>query len=422
MKNRCDVSLTAKNCSSAGFTLAEIAVVIVIAGILLATFAGSLTMYMNKAENKAVKTNMDTIQQALEEFYNGTGRFPCPARMALGPDQANFGQEISIVDAGPPQTTTCDAGFVAVNDIARIGAGATSVWVGALPVRSLNLPDQYAQDSWGNRYTYAVTMRQATYPGNPAFPGYVNNGGRIAVIDSANQNILSIPGTADYVVVSHGQDGAGAFSNQGVPGVACPVAPAAMQRENCDVVTSAAPAAACNGGLAPCVMYRKTTLTTTNNAGNNYFDDYVVFRAGSVGATSIQAVPSGAVVAFNSPNCPTGWQPFTAADGRFILAAGNLPAQAYVGGPYDPPPHNWGDAGGQEVVRLTQNNMPAHSHRVESGGAPTTIVGAAGANTTTVVSGSGAPGGAAMLTDQVGGGTDVDIMPPHIVLTYCEKE
>ena len=55
-------------------------------------------------------------------------------------------------------------------------------------------------------------------------------------------------------------------------------------------------------------------------------------------------VPSGAVMAFDSPNCPEGWTRFTQADGRFIMGSRN----------------NSKETGGENSINLTVNQLPPH--------------------------------------------------------------
>jgi hypothetical protein len=76
-----------------------------------------------------------------------------------------------------------------------------------------------------------------------------------------------------------------------------------------------------------------------------------------------QLVPKGAVLAFDTPDaCPEGWSPFVEGQSRFILGASfGLPndlfrAEALTDRKYR-------DHDGEEMVTLTEAQMPAHAHK-----------------------------------------------------------
>lgn len=64
------------------------------------------------------------------------------------------------------------------------------------------------------------------------------------------------------------------------------------------------------------------------------------------------AIPDGAVMAFNLTECPEGWTPYERAVGKFILGLDN----------WNP----W-DIWGNKEVLLQSNNLPAHQHFIRMG-------------------------------------------------------
>ena len=72
-----------RNLNNSGFTLVELATVIMIVGILSAV---TIPCYMNfavKAKNASVKTNMHAIQLGIEDFaMQNDGVYPLPAKEA----------------------------------------------------------------------------------------------------------------------------------------------------------------------------------------------------------------------------------------------------------------------------------------------------------------------------------------------------
>jgi len=273
-----------------GFTLLEMAIVILISGVLLSFMGSALLAYMKKSYITKTHFRIEKIQEALAQYLSVNGRYPCAAARTLGPEDANFGREV---------TTTCNAGTIA--GTARNGG----VRIGAVPTRSLNLPDDFIADAWGHKFTYAVTETLAT----PAL--YSPDGGRITIRDGAGLSLVTPPDTAHYVVVSHGATGDGSFpvGNSAVPSVACPAVGQTLDRENCnDDDTFIA------------------TLVNSDAAAANFFDDYAAFK----GQTApVFVIPQGAVFAFNLSDCPPGgWSEVVAAQGRFIVGAQAAPRPA----------------------------------------------------------------------------------------------
>ncbi len=79
--------------------------------------------------------------------------------------------------------------------------------VGVVPVRSLGLPNDFAFDPWGGRFTYAVDKR---FTATSAMSTYAisNNTGAITINDNSGNAIVS---NAITVIISHGENGHGAF-------------------------------------------------------------------------------------------------------------------------------------------------------------------------------------------------------------------
>jgi hypothetical protein len=122
-----------------------------------------------------------------------------------------------------------------------------------------------------------------------------------------------------------------------------------------------------------------------------------------------QVVPAGAVLAFYT-ECPASenWVPHYAAAGRFLLGAGfgeGLTPQAL------------GKKGGKEQEVLSIEQMPKHSHDIKRG-----IVGdnnnyAAFFNTHVSQT---HPSPAS--TETAGDGQPLEIMPPFLAVSYCQKK
>lgn len=75
-----------------------------------------------------------------------------------------------------------------------------------VPVRTLNLPDEFALDAWNNRIVYTVTEILASDPND-----FDHTQGAILNVDGAGNNILPAAGIGHYVLVSSGREDTGGF-------------------------------------------------------------------------------------------------------------------------------------------------------------------------------------------------------------------
>lgn len=297
----------------AGFTLIELAIVMVISGFLISLLGSALVSYTKKNKIKTTEFRMEKIEEALEQYLNINGRYPCAASRFLGPDDTNFAEQ---------QTTNCRGGPVLAGTVrvpGQLGSSPlNSVRIGAVPTRTLNLPDEFIVDAWGNKFTYAVTETQATIVPLDPNQSYAADGGRIAVRDGVSNTVVFPANSAHYVIISHGITGNGAYplGAATTPSVVCG---AAADSLNCNDASS---------------IFR-TTLVNSDVGNASFFDDYVRFK----GQTApVITVPVGAVVAFNLSSCPTseGWVDYTPAQGRFVI--GSSPAGSMAISKYNMPP------------------------------------------------------------------------------------
>lgn len=341
------------NIRERGFTLVEVAIVMLIGGILLATASTMLLSYLKKTEINTTQERLDQIDEALQLFLSLNGRYPCPARLNAAPDTANFGVEISengCNTVAPAADETIAAGG---------GRGGRLVRIGAVPVRTLNLPDDFVRDAWGGRFTYAITESLA----HPTT--YNRDEGAIFVNDAAGNPVVTFPaaGTAHYIINSHGENNAGAYSASGTGRFACTAG--ARETENCDDDAT----------------FVSTTIRSTGSNANLY-DDFIRVRATTILGIGI---PRNAVMAFDQAACPDGWVEFTPARERVIIGA-------------NPPTYPRGDTSDNNTIGLS--NL----------------------GTDTIIKDlSALPNGGSNIVLSVGAATINNNMQPHIALLYCKK-
>lgn len=231
-----DRIMSVRKSTQAGFTLAELAVVMIISGMLMLGLAHFLYISNQRAAYTHTADALSTSAAAILEFAAlSNGAYPCPANPALRPDNPQYGVSDCTLPTVPGR---------AADDV----AGGDPVYIGVMPVTSL-LPllenveytGRLAVDGWGNKITYAVSANLTSAA------TYDDLLGAISVVDEFDQNILNAPGTAHAVLISHGPNGIGAFPaggtvpNPGCDSVTTPlpptpgfVPPIIDEKENCD--------------------------------------------------------------------------------------------------------------------------------------------------------------------------------------------
>lgn len=199
---------------NSGFSLIELSIVLLILGLMIGGIMSAMTQELRRTKQLDIKTKMDAIEKAIGAFVKKNSRLPCPADGAYVVTVANFGKEGGTAGAG-----TCGTG--ATYNVSGIRTADTTPPTanfvlgntagGVVPVRTLGLPDEYAFDPWGGRFSYAVDIRLTA---TSAFATYsqINTTGSITVNDNSGNARLT---NAISVVISHGQNGHGAYQLSG---------------------------------------------------------------------------------------------------------------------------------------------------------------------------------------------------------------
>lgn len=165
-----------------GFTLLEMAIVLVIVGLLLGGLLGSLNAMHSVQNEKNTRAQLDEIREALITFAIVNRRLPCPAA------------------PGTPESTA-GAGL----ERAPTAAGCTGGAAGVLPWATLGLSQT---DSWGRRFSYRVS------------PAFARSAPAITLASTGdntiqNLSLVAVATQVPAVVVSHGPNPAGSRNRQG---------------------------------------------------------------------------------------------------------------------------------------------------------------------------------------------------------------
>lgn len=265
------------NKGNRGFTTLELAMVLIVFAMVVLTVMTAFKYY-NTSQSKAVTDEaFDTSESGLLAFKASFNRYPCPAGPNVPRGAANYGRE--EIDGAGNCTETNGVEEAPAAGIDMDGnAVDDSVWIGSVPfntmldpdnnpatndgIQNIPLRDGSTYDGFGHRLTYAVTdnlTRVATY--NDFFGAIeivdendnplttekedIDNDGVIDVGEDTNNNgVLDQAQYAHIVLVSHGDNGRGAYTASGVQTEGCPaglpvalfpsVATAISEVENCD--------------------------------------------------------------------------------------------------------------------------------------------------------------------------------------------
>ena len=201
------------------FTLLELSIVLsIIAVIIAGTFSMGSSM-VESARKVNTQQKLDAIEAALMGFRLANNRLPCPTDATITDIPANsatYGYEAANLGACTGGTPAANTSYsVTGNTNATAG---TAVAEGAVPVRTLNLPDEYQVDGWGRKFAYAVwtpLTAVATSTSSPA--AFINYGispncGAITVENAAHGYRTQ---AGAYALISYGPDGHGGYLKSG---------------------------------------------------------------------------------------------------------------------------------------------------------------------------------------------------------------
>lgn len=222
-----------------GFSLVELAIVLVVVSFLAGGLIVTLSAQMELANNSETQRRLADARQALIGYAAANGRLPCPAA---------------------PGTTGIEA--------PAVGGNCTNPWDGFLPGITLGLGPTneagYVLDAWGNPIRYAVTTTANTY-------AFTTTNGLKALWNSGGVGTLS----PDLQICST----ATGFTNSGANAACAPNT--ALATNAVAVVLSQGK----NGGSPPTSADEVANTNadrlfishTPTPAGANEFDDLVVW-------------------------------------------------------------------------------------------------------------------------------------------------
>lgn len=190
-----------------GFTLIELAVVLVIVGILLGSFIGTLTSRIDVTRKSDTINELEEIKQAMIAYAFVNGYLPCP--------------DCDVVDVAAGGV--CIAAIVG-DGVADYDAVANRCHenqrAGNVPWVTLGLGHS---DPWSIRYRYAVQNEYAdsgdlfTLDGATGPTGFAVIQEPDFVADASGAASHSLAGNVVAIIFSHGKNGYGGISEDNRP-------------------------------------------------------------------------------------------------------------------------------------------------------------------------------------------------------------
>jgi len=196
-----------------GFTLIELSISILLISLIISTVMMAENQKIRVDKSAEYTRKQDMIAEALYRYRILNDRLPCPGDSSLTRTSAYFG-----LAANPALGSgDCSAGSSIRSNINPV----TYMYGGSVPVRTLGLPDDVAFDPWGNYFTY-YTYRGATII--HGFSRFNTSYVRLGTLGVSTQYLPTFSfkveglGTEKPVaiVLSHGLNGHGAFTSNGV--------------------------------------------------------------------------------------------------------------------------------------------------------------------------------------------------------------
>jgi hypothetical protein len=140
-----------KQFNSKGVGLVILTVIILTLGLIIAIILENTNVEIALTKTQKTKNKLKNLRESVQVFVLKHGRFPCPASFTQVPGEAGFGIERRV-------DQTCDDTVSGIFEYPEDGETKTAFY-GAVPVRSLQLSDDYMRDNWGNKIGYVISKR-----------------------------------------------------------------------------------------------------------------------------------------------------------------------------------------------------------------------------------------------------------------------
>ena len=213
--------LRSRKSNQAGFSLIEVAIGLMVIGILMGGMIAAYNVYVIQRQENDTKNRILVVQAALQKYVTRYGEYPLPADRSILIGTAGFGKQVA---AAP--TAVCT-----VNQNTTCVTPTGDVYIGDVPFATLGIHYQNILDSYGGKLSYAVSKELTSQ----AVGTFSDTAGAIDVLAEDGTTIYPVGlSKAHYFVYSAGRDGQGSYGTSGALRVACGAAVNGTDTENCD--------------------------------------------------------------------------------------------------------------------------------------------------------------------------------------------
>lgn len=170
-----------------GFTLVELAIVLVAVGLLLTMFLTPLTAQFDLKNNAGTKATLSDIREALYGFAIINNRLPCPASFIADPNHPNYGIEDATQCGLEGLLPWKTLGVKEVDEWGQHRTSVASPWLGYW---------RYRVDT---NFSTTVSFNANMMSSVPTFNGFL-------ITDSAGNALTSVTERPIAIVYSTGKD------------------------------------------------------------------------------------------------------------------------------------------------------------------------------------------------------------------------
>jgi len=157
----------------AGFTLAEVAIAMVVLAFLLSSAMYMLSAQRDQRDREETRRRLDQARELVLAFAVAHGRLPCPARYTSAASNS-AGLESFCPNAATSSTSSCAGSETTTQPTSPEHGTCSNHYDGYLPAASIGFAPTdssgFAVDAWNNRLRYAVARKNTNCSGTQTPP------------------------------------------------------------------------------------------------------------------------------------------------------------------------------------------------------------------------------------------------------------
>lgn len=219
--------------SNSGYSLIQMAISLLVLGLLAAGFIQIYTIYKEQQNFLVTQEKVNKAVQQLQIFRQANGYYPCPAPLNVARTDPAYGRATNCADVTQAIGTCRADGLCVQSNTRNIGGVNTTLRVryGAIPFRRLQMDEQDTFDAYGSRLSYALTENMGVDTTFDELKGGID------IRNEQGESLVEPASSAAFIVLSHGKNRVGAVSGlTGTRAILCPTGAAAanqLDAENC---------------------------------------------------------------------------------------------------------------------------------------------------------------------------------------------